>query len=359
MFDTTHNDVSVKSTSQRSALDWQDRLTVEYLSDLDPLSFWKKTTQDDQGLDVIQGLSQIPKTLPAKYFYDDRGSQLFEQICDLPEYYLTRTETSILQSYAAAIAQLTGTCEFVELGSGSSTKTRILLDAYQQLGYPLHYYPIDVSAGILEQSAQALLIDYPTLKVHALVGTYELALQQLAQLQRSNRNLSKRMIGFLGSTLGNLDLEECDRFFAQIQTALQPGDYFLLGVDLHKSTAQLEAAYNDRQGVTAEFNLNMLRHLNQRFGGNFDLNQFEHLAFYNQQLHQIEMHLRSLCSQTVDFPSLKLKIQLQAEETIRTEISRKFDLAILQQQLQTNQLQTKQVWTDTNQWFGLLLCEHQ
>lgn len=324
-----------------------DRLQIEVLNN--PTQVVEPETV---GQDVIQGLTQQPKTLPPQYFYDDRGSQLFEQICELPEYYLTRTETAILQNYAAAIATITGVCELVELGSGSSTKTRLLFHAYQALGYPLHYIPIDISAGILKDSAHQLLIEYPTLAIHGLVGTYEQALQHL-----SRPHLPKRLIFFLGSSLGNLNPAECDQFFHQVRSALQPGEYFLLGVDLHKSTELLEAAYNDRQGVTAEFNLNMLRHLNQRFQGNFDLTQFEHWSFYNESLHQIEMHLRSLRSQTVELSALNLKIAFAAGETIRTEISRKFDLAETQQQLQAIGLTPLQVWTDQPAQFGLLLCQ--
>ncbi|NDJ22414.1 L-histidine N(alpha)-methyltransferase [Nostoc sp. B(2019)] len=306
------------------------------------------------GSDVVKGLTQIPKSLPPNYFYDDRGSELFEQICNLPEYYLTRTETAILQQYASEIATMTGACELVELGSGSSTKTRILLDVYQQLGYPLCYVPIDVSAGILESSAKQLLIDYPSLQVYALAGTYELALAQLLATQ-----LPSRMICFIGSTLGNLKPQECDIFFSQIIDALQVGEYFLLGVDLQKPKHILEPAYNDSQGVTAAFNLNMLEHLNQRFEGDFDTTQFEHLAFYSGTEHQIEMHLRSLRSQAVELRALNLKINFAAGETILTEISRKFDLNTIKQQLTAKGLVPLQVWTDPNQWFGLLLCQLQ
>uniref|UniRef100_B8HYA1 Methyltransferase n=1 Tax=Cyanothece sp. (strain PCC 7425 / ATCC 29141) TaxID=395961 RepID=B8HYA1_CYAP4 len=304
------------------------------------------------GADVFEGLSQTPKTLPPKYFYDDRGSQLFEQICTLPEYYPTRTETWILQHYAGAIAELTGSCELVELGSGSSTKTRLLLDAYSHQGESLCYLPIDVSGGILKQSALELLQDYSGLKVHGLVATYEIGLQQLPQ-----RQLPSRMILFLGSTLGNLTPSQCDRFFAQIGQTLQPGEFFLLGVDLQKSVAQLEAAYDDAQGVTAAFNLNMLQHLNWRFGGNFDLNQFCHRAFYNTVENQIEMHLESRCDQTVFLAELDLTIALQAGETIQTEISRKFKLSQIEQDLQTYGLKPLQSWTDPNHWFGLVLSQ--
>lgn len=313
-----------------------------------------KIVAPSAGSDVVKGLTQTPKSLPPCYFYDDRGSELFEQICDLPEYYLTRTETTILQQYAGEIAKITGACELVELGSGSSSKTRILLDAYQQLGYPLHYLPIDVSTGILESSAKQLLSDYPLLQVYALAGTYELALAQLLPTQ-----LPSRMICFIGSSLGNLTAGECDVFFSQITEALQVGEYFLLGIDLRKAKQILEPAYNDNQGVTAAFNLNMLEHLNQRFEGNFDTTQFEHWAFYNESEYQIEMHLRSLRSQIVELRALNLKVNFALGETILTEISRKFDFNTIKQQLTAQRLLPIHVWTDPNQWFGLLLCQLQ
>lgn len=325
------------------------RLQIKHLSSSKP-----SANHSIDGSDVINSLTQTPKSLPARYFYDDRGSQLFEQICDLPEYYLTRTETAILQKYAIEIASITNICEIVELGSGSSTKTRILLDAYDKLGYPLRYIPIDVSAGILEISARQLLADYDTLEVHALASTYELALQELIP-----RQLPSRMICFIGSTLGNLNPQECDVFFSQITSALHGCEYFLLGIDLQKPKHLLEAAYNDPQGVTAAFNLNMLHHLNQRFQGNFDTSQFAHWAFYNESKHQIEMHLRSLRSQIVHLRALDLTVEFAEGETMLTEISRKFDLNTMQQELSSRGLQPVKVWTDSNKWFGLLLCQLQ
>lgn len=337
----TSNKVSAQNTIEK-------RLQIQRL--LEPT----KVVSSSAGSDVVKGLTQTPKSLPPRYFYDDFGSELFEQICELPEYYLTRTETSILQQSAGEIAQITGSCELVELGSGSSTKTRILLNAYHQFGYSLLYVPIDVSAGMLESSAVALLIDYPTLQVHALAGTYEMALKQLEPTQ-----LPTRMICFIGSSLGNLNPQECDVFFSQITDALQVGEYFLLGVDLQKPKHHLEAAYNDSQGVTAAFNLNMLQHLNRQFEGNFDTTQFEHWAFYNETENQIEMHLRSLRSQTVQLHALNLTVHFEAGETILTEISRKFDLNFIQRELKAKGLVPQRVWTDSNQWFGLLLCQLQ
>lgn len=308
----------------------------------------------DEDLDVIQGLKQTPKTLPCRYFYDDRGSALFEQICDLPEYYPTRTEQAILENCALEIARLTGSCELVELGSGSSRKTRLLLEAYNQLNDQLQYCPIDVSAGILRTTALDLLRQYPKLKLCGLAGTYEQALAQLPPPELENR-----MLIFLGSTIGNLNAQECDRFLTQIQTALQPGEFFLLGVDLQKEISIIEAAYNDAQGVTAAFNLNLLQHLNHRFQGNFILEQFAHRSFYNPVEHQIEMHLRSLTAQTVTLKALNYQVTLQAEETIRTEISRKFHLPTLMATLEAHALHSLQVWTDPQAWFGLLLCQRQ
>ena len=307
----------------------------------------------DNGQDVIEGLSQSPKTLPPKYFYDDYGSQLFEQICELPEYYPTRTEAWMLKEYADAIAHHTGPCDLIELGSGSSTKTRLLLDAYQRQGRSLYYQPIDVSAGILVESAQKLLSEYPTLHVHGQVGTYEQALANLPASQ-----LGRRMVFFLGSSLGNFSPSECDRFFEQVTDVLNPGDFFLLGIDLQKETHILEAAYNDAQEVTAAFNLNMLTHLNQQFEGNFDLQNFYHKAIYNEDEAQIEMHLHCQKTHRVDLETLKLSIPFAKGETIRTEISRKFTLGTMQQYLQKKGLSTVNTWTDPKQLFGIILCRH-
>jgi L-histidine Nalpha-methyltransferase len=327
------------------------RLQIETLLMSQPLM-----PQPHAGDDVIQGLSQSPKTLPPKYFYDDRGSHLFEQITTLPEYYLTRTETAILTQCAGAIAHITGPCELVELGSGSSVKTRLLLDAYQSVAAPFYYVPIDVSAGILTSSARDLLRDYPQLKVLALASTYDAALVNLAERPRQNR-----MICFLGSTLGNLNPQECELFLQQVAEALQAGEYFLLGVDLHcdrhKPITQIEAAYNDAQGITAAFNLNILQHLNRRFGANFDLQQFSHWAFYNTEAHQIEMHLNSRIDQIVALPDLGITAQFAAGETIRSEISRKFDREALTAVLQKYQLSPLSTWTDAQDWFAVMLCQ--
>jgi dimethylhistidine N-methyltransferase len=304
------------------------------------------------GKDVIKGLTEKLKSLPPKYFYDDPGSQLFEKICELPEYYPTRTEAWILQEYADEIAAITNCCELIELGSGSSTKTQALLTAYQKIANSCRYLPVDVSGGILKTSVLQLQEKYPDIAIHGLLGTYEQALVHL-----ESNYLQSRMLFFLGSSLGNFNQEECDIFLNQVSRTLQPGDYFLLGIDLQKPLDILEAAYNDSQEVTAAFNLNMLSHLNWRFQGNFDISLFKHQAVYNQVDHQIEMYLHCQKSHWVSLDVLGLKVNFEAGESILTEISRKFNLATMEKNLSDKGLKTVKTWTDEKEWFGLILCQ--
>ena len=326
----------------------QELLQIEYLA---TVATGQNLVKDD-GKDVIEGLTKTPKSLPSKYFYDQQGSQLFEAICQLPEYYPTRTETAILQEYAQEIVAYTGFCELLELGSGSSTKTRLLLDAYYQQQKSSKYVPIDVSETILQASAIELQKEYPNLPIQGLIGTYE---QALAYYR--NASDSTRMIFFLGSSIGNFSAAECDKFLEEIATVLKVGDYFLLGIDLQKPSAILEAAYNDAQGVTAAFNLNMLSHLNWRFQADFNLDLFSHKAIYNQDKSQIEMYL--ICQKThpVHLKKLDLTVNFQASESILTEISRKFNLETMQKDLASKGLKPLKVFTDTENLFGLILCQ--
>jgi L-histidine Nalpha-methyltransferase len=331
-----------------------DRLHLRHLISASALSAAELEPRGD----LYQGLTQQPKTIPARYFYDAKGSALFEKICDLPEYYVTRTETAIFQACAIALATLTGSCEIVELGSGSSTKTRILLDAYQQQLEPgsyLQYCPIDVSGSILEASARTLLRDYADLRVNGLVSTYDLALSALPLTTAPNR-----LICFIGSSLGNFAPVACETFLGQIAQALQVGEYFLLGIDLRaavtKPQATIVAAYDDAQGVTAAFNRNLLQHLNDRFAANFKLDQFEHVALYNTELDQIEMHLRSRSAQTVRLEKIDLTLGFKRGEMILSEISRKFDLDTMPATLMAKKLAVSRIWTDPQAWFGVILC---
>ncbi len=304
----------------------------------------------DDGDAVIKGLTQPQKTVPVQYFYDECGSQLFEQICELPEYYPTRTERLILETNAAGIASFTGPCELVELGSGSASKTRLLLDAHAQCDHPLHFLPIDVSEAMLTESSFDLLGIYDDLQIQAFSGTYERALAALAPCRAP-----ARMVMILGSTIGNFGAQERARLLDHVTAAMVPGDFFLVGFDLQKDVAVIEAAYNDAQGVTAEFNLNMLRHLNWRHGGDFVLENFDHHAFYDTGAHQIEMHLKSRCAQTVTLKELDLEISLDAGETIHTEVSRKFDGKNLPPEFAAAGLEVAKIWTDPKDWFALVL----
>jgi dimethylhistidine N-methyltransferase len=322
---------------------------------LDSLNFLPlvRDSEPSEGQELCYSLQQTPKTIPPKYFYDQRGSELFEEICTLPEYYLTRTEAQILDQYSPDIAAITGRCELIELGSGSSSKTRFLLNAYQAGGNLCQYVPIDVSASALQTSVRQLQREYPSLSIQGFVGSYE---QALAQLEPST-GLGRRMIFFLGSSLGNFAPPDCDRFLGDISDVLRVGDYFLLGIDRQKPASILEAAYNDSQGVTAAFNLNMLDHLNWRFQGNFVVESFSHQAIYNVKKHQIEMYLTTQIEQNIKLETLDLTIDLEAGEAILTEISRKFDLEQMQQQLATKNLETLQIYSDNQNYFGLILCQ--
>ncbi len=307
------------------------------------------------GVEIRRGLAASPKRLPCRFFYDELGSQLFERICRLPEYYLTRTENALLARVARDIASRTGPCELVELGSGSSLKTQHLLDAYATLGSTLRYAAIDVSPTSLEHGAAQLLARYGGLAVHAIVGTYESGLAALAGVRAAEVPLP-RLLVFLGSTIGNLTEAETRQFLGNARAALTPGDWLLVGTDLEKETALIEAAYNDKEGVTAAFNLNILRHVNRRFRADFALDRFAHRAFYNREARQIEMHLVSLAEQEVRIAALGLSVRLSYGETIETEISRKFELASFARVLETCGFAAVAAPTDERRWFGLTLA---
>lgn len=294
--------------------------------------------------DVAAGLRRAPKTIPPKYFYDHYGSQLFEQICQQPEYYLTRTEAAILREHAADILDEVGACTIVELGSGSAVKTRLLLDECKQRRYRMHYVPIDISESMLRDTASNLAVDYPHIHIDALATDYFNGLAALP-------NSQGRLVLFLGSNLGNFTPSEQAQLFVHLAGSLQPDDHLLLGLDLRKPVDVLESAYNDAAGVTAAFNLNLLRRINRELKAGFDLSAFSHLAFYNQRLHQIEMHLESSVEQAVTIADLDLRVQFRAEETIHTEISRKFDPAEISVQLALYGFEPRALWTDAREWF--------
>jgi L-histidine N-alpha-methyltransferase len=269
--------------------------------------------------DVRAGLSTEPKELAPKYFYDERGSQLFERITELPEYYPTRAERSILAERAAEIvATASEPMTLVELGSGSASKTRHLLSAMRDAGCLETYVPVDISEEITHETAECLVDEYPGLAVRGLVCDFEHHLERIAG------GSGARLIAFLGGTIGNLYPDARRDFLVRLAALLGPGDRLLLGTDLIKDTARLEAAYDDSHGVTAEFNKNVLAVLNRELGAEFDLDAFEHVARYDPERERMDIRLRSLTDQTVRVEELDMTVSFIAGEEMRTEISSKF-----------------------------------
>ena len=277
--------------------------------------------KNDFAIDVRTGLTADPKHLTPKYFYDSLGSLLFEAICQLPEYYLTRAETEILTCYAADIAaKIVRPASLYELGSGSAVKSRHLIAALLERQRTLHYQPVDISESILAASAAALLSDYPGLRVTAVVGDYT----QL--LPRPIRGEGESVLAlFLGSNIGNYDPTEARALLKNVRGVLLPGDALMIGADLKKDRRTLEAAYDDALGVTAAFNLNLLVRINRELGGHFDLTTFRHRALFNEDLARIEMHLESRRGQKVRIDALDLEVGFSAGEMIHTESSYKYD----------------------------------
>jgi dimethylhistidine N-methyltransferase len=305
---------------------------------------------DDDGRDIREGFAKRPRTLPCRYFYDARGSALFERITELPEYYPTRTEAAILKACADELAALTGRCELVELGAGSARKTTLLIEAYLKRGLSVRFRPVDVSESALTESGQALAERYDDLSIEALLGTYEQGLEALG-----NARDGRRMLIFLGSTIGNLEDGETRSFLARAANALAPGDFFLLGFDRAKDPAVIEAAYNDSAGVTAAFNLNVLRHINRRFGANFDLAAFVHKAPFVAEASRIEMRLISRRAQTVRVPALGIETRIEANAFIRTEISRKFEPEAILTPAKAAGFELARLWSDSKDWFSVAL----
>ena len=268
--------------------------------------------------DVRRGLYSLPKFLPPKYFYDTRGSFLFEQICDTPEYYPTRTEDALLAQYACEVIARIRPRTIVELGSGSSRKTRHFFDACEREDVPARYMPLDVCGDMLVHAAQDLMSRYRWLQIAAVVGDYSAGIDSLPSTE------GPRLFLFLGGTLGNFGHAEAVKFLWDIRCNLRERDALLIGVDRVKDPQLLHAAYNDAQGYTARFNLNVLEVLNRELNGDFDPADFRHEAFYNEPRAQIEMHLRAQRDHLVDLHALDMRVPFRAGETIRTEISRKF-----------------------------------
>ena len=304
----------------------------------------------DLARDVRAGLSAPFKQLPPKYFYDELGSELFERIMELPEYYPTRTERSILDREAAAIVAAADPQCLIELGSGSAAKTRCLLEAMRSAGSLHTYVPVDISEEITRRTAAELIAEFPGLRVHGVICDFEHDLERLPGWGQ------RRMFAFLGGTIGNFPPPERITFLARIASLLGPADSLLLGTDLVKDRARLEAAYDDSAGVTARFNKNVLTVLNRELGADFDLADFDHRAFYDAEREWIDIRLRSRVRQTVRIPALDMEVGFEAGEEMRTEISCKFTRGSLERSYADAGLHLERLWTDPEQLFALSLA---
>lgn len=293
--------------------------------------------------DILFGLSLPQKRLSAKYFYDAEGSRLFDQITELDEYYPTRTEFGIMRRHAPDMAERCGSrCLLIELGAGSLTKARLLLD---RLDRPTGFVPVDVSGEHLHSAARELSDDYPSLDVRPICADFT------TEFQVPVRSMGRKVVYFPGSTIGNFDPADAEDLLRKIAKLVGPGGGLLLGVDLRKETTTLEAAYNDRLGVTAAFNLNLLERMNRELGADFDTARFRHRAFYNTVRSRIEMHLISTANQRVRID--ETEFQFRRGESIHTENSYKYDLTELSRRATACGLRTDAVWTDAKQYFAV------
>jgi L-histidine Nalpha-methyltransferase len=301
--------------------------------------------------DVLDGLTRPFKELPPKHFYDARGAQLFDQICDLPEYYQTRAERAILEAGAEELAELTGAVELVELGSGTAAKTRVLLDAMQQAGTLERYIPVDVTEDMVRDCAAELVQEYPGLSVYGVIGDFE------RHLDRIPTAVGPRIVAFLGGTIGNFPPGSRRRVLREIARLLGPEDFLLMGTDLVKDAGVLEAAYDDAQGVTAEFNRNVLLVLNRELDADFDPADFEHVALFDNEHEWIEMRLRARRELTANIRDLDLAVHFAAGEEMRTEISAKFTPVRVEGDLAAAGLELERWLTDPGEQFALTLSK--
>lgn len=305
------------------------------------------TEKNNMMNEVLDGLHSSPKTIYSKYFYDEKGSELFEKITETPEYYPTRTEISILETYKDEMAEMIGPVSIlIEYGSGSSKKIRTLLASLHSLE---EYIPIDISKDFLLQSCLKLSVEFPNIKVQAVCGDY------MHSLNLPVNHSKRKVVFFPGSTIGNFDRGEVYAFLNRTWDMLQSGDGFIIGVDVKKEAPILHAAYNDQEGITKAFNLNVLNRLNQDLGTDFRMEQFEHVAFYNEEQGKIEMHLKSLCDQQV---SIGTKVvSFRQGEHIHTENSYKYHVSEFQSIVRECGFTPLKAWTDEREWFSVHYME--
>ena len=300
--------------------------------------------------ELSSSLNQKQKSIHPKFFYDEKGSKLFEDICKLPEYYLTRTEVSILTQLQDKLpAYMNEEFRLVELGSGSSYKTRILISILENMHKQIEYFPIDISK-ILKESATTLLDDYKNLHITGIIDNYESGLDFV-----KNYDSKKNLIVFLGSSFGNFDYEPGLRFLDKINSSMKDDDLFLIGLDLVKDRDVLEHAYNDSHGITAQFNLNVLSRINSELDSNFNVDKFAHHAVYNQDKNRVEIYLRSLENQTVDIIKAGIALKIKQNELIHTENSHKYTIPKIKEIFSRTGFRIRDMWFDEKQYFCLIL----
>jgi len=310
----------------------------------------RKKTQKTFAQELYYSFSQKQKSINPKFFYDEKGSYLFKKICTLPEYYISRTEVALLRQLEEKLPNhLNGNFRLVELGSGSSTKTRTLIDILEKSQKHIEYFPIDIS-DILRDSCKELHNDYKNLCITGIIDDYEPALELVKNYDNKNN-----LIVFLGSSFGNYEPKAGLRFLQKINSLMKNNDLFLLGLDLTKDETVLEKAYNDSQGITAQFNLNVLSRINSELDANFDINKFVHHAVYNKNQNRIEMYLRSLEKQIVDIPKADLVLEVKKDELIHTENSFKFTISQIKEMSAMSNFQIQDIWCDEKRYFGLVL----
>lgn len=319
----------------------EERLLIHNLVKLDPSAGFAE--------DVRKGLSSKPKSLSPKYFYDELGSQLFDAICLLPEYYLTRAENEIIERYAGEIVDsIDGEKTLLEMGSGSASKTRLIIEALLKKQSHLLFMPVDISVSALESSSRILLQSFPPLSIEAYAAEYFDALAELSNRKPRGRTLAL----FLGSNISNFGRNEAPAFLSALRRVLKTGDALLLGADLKKDRSVLEPAYDDALGLTAAFNLNLLARVNRELGGNFDLRAFKHHAFYNDEIGRVEIYIESTRPQTITISKLDLEVHFSAGERIHTENSYKYDLSGIAQLANETGYTCARTWLDSGQRFS-------
>ncbi len=302
-------------------------------------------------LEVREGLTATPKHLPAKLFYDEIGSQLFEQITELPEYYLTRTERSILESTRARSCEQAGpSLTLVELGAGTATKTCILIEELLQRQSRALFYPIDVSPSALDEAVRQLGKQFPSLRVNPIVADYTGGVPALSRIS------GRKLVLYIGSSIGNFEPPHAIRILRRIRQTLRPGDALLLGADFAKSPKILLPAYDDAQGVTAAFNKNILARLNRELDADFDLDAFRHIALWNRRCSRMEIYLESMAAQTAFLPALDLDVKFEAGERIHTENSYKYTDEMIESILRESGFTLEHTWCDRKKWFGVHLA---